>query len=331
MTRSVADNGRPRVSIGLPVYNGENYLRQGIESLLGQTYTDFELIIADNASTDSTEEICRGYAGDDPRVRYFRHESNRGASYNFNYVVHQARGRYFKWHAHDDACLPEYLERCVGVLDEAPETTILSQCRSVLINERGEHYAQYGQETRDIAADRPHDRLSRLVAELRLCTYVFGLIRTEALRDTRLIDSFVSADVVLLVELALRGKFVMVQDFFQLRRVHPESSRLKNTSPRDLRQWFDPKGRGRLPLHPRVRYGVECLRSIWRAPLSVGERARCYGTFASSVMRRRMQAESTVREEAKPRSPSGSAAPGRASEGRRSGDAMAAETTGRGG
>lgn len=306
MSRSVVEKGRPRVSIGLPVYNGENYLRQGLESLLGQTYTDFELIIADNASTDSTEEICRGYAGDDPRIRYFRHESNRGASYNFNYVVHQARGRYFKWHAHDDACLPEYLERCVGVLDEAPETTVLCQCRSVLINDHGEHYAHYGQETRDIAADRPHDRLRQLVEELRLCTYVFGLIRTEALRGTRMIDSFVSADVVLLVELALRGKFVMAQDFLQLRRVHPESSRLKNTSPRDLREWFDPNSRFRLPLHPRMRYGLECLRSIWRAPLSVGERARCYATFVRSATRRRMRAEGGTREQAERNAAEGS-------------------------
>ena len=92
----------PRVTIGLPVYNGENYLAEAIDSILGQTFTDFELIISDNASTDRTEEICRRYAAEDDRIRYFRHDRNRGASPNYNFTVEKARGEYFKWAAHDD-------------------------------------------------------------------------------------------------------------------------------------------------------------------------------------------------------------------------------------
>ena len=92
----------PRLSIGLPVYNGEKYITDSIEALLGQSYTDFELIISDNASTDSTGDICRRYEKEDSRVRYFRQPQNIGLAPNHNFVVHEARGELFKWAANDD-------------------------------------------------------------------------------------------------------------------------------------------------------------------------------------------------------------------------------------
>src|SRR4051794_3298661 len=92
----------PKLSIGLPVYNGENFLAHAVDSILAQDFRDFELIISDNASTDRTAEICRGYAESDPRVRYVRFETNQGGSRNFCYVFELARGEYFKWAAHDD-------------------------------------------------------------------------------------------------------------------------------------------------------------------------------------------------------------------------------------
>ena len=100
---------RPRVSIGLPVYNGENFLEFALDSILGQTFQDFELIISDNASTDATESICRRYAAKDSRIRYYRNPNNQGAAQNYNRVFALARGEYFKWAAHDDVCKPNYL------------------------------------------------------------------------------------------------------------------------------------------------------------------------------------------------------------------------------
>ena len=99
----------PRVSIGLPVYNGELFLENALDSILSQTYSDFELIISDNASDDKTEEICRSYAARDKRVRYSRNAHNLGAAPNYNRVYHLARGRYFKWASHDDVLAPEFL------------------------------------------------------------------------------------------------------------------------------------------------------------------------------------------------------------------------------
>ncbi len=103
----------PKVSIGMPVYNGEEFIREALDSLLAQTFTDFELIISDNASTDGTEAICREYTSKDHRVRYIRQAKNLGAGGNFQFVLYEAVGEYFMWAAYDDLrskdCLEYYL------------------------------------------------------------------------------------------------------------------------------------------------------------------------------------------------------------------------------
>jgi glycosyltransferase involved in cell wall biosynthesis len=101
----------PRLSIGMPVYNGEAYIREAIESLLAQTFTDFELVISDNASTDATPAICRTYADQDSRVRYLRQSSNLGAAQNFRFVLQAAReSEYFMWAACDDTWSKNWIE-----------------------------------------------------------------------------------------------------------------------------------------------------------------------------------------------------------------------------
>ena len=110
----------PRVSIGLPVYNGERFLVQAIESVLAQTFEDFELIVCDNASTDASGAIAQTYVERDSRVRYFRNASNLGAARNFNRTFELSRGEYFKWLAADDLIAPTYLERCLAALGPRP-------------------------------------------------------------------------------------------------------------------------------------------------------------------------------------------------------------------
>ena len=111
---------KPSVSIGLPVYNGEPFVERAINAVLAQTYSDFELVISDNGSTDRTEEICREFAGRDARVKYVRAERNQGAIWNFNRVFELSQGEYFKWAAADDVFLPTFLEKCAQVLDDNP-------------------------------------------------------------------------------------------------------------------------------------------------------------------------------------------------------------------
>lgn len=102
-------NRNPAVSIGMPVYNGAQYIREAIDSLLSQTFTDFELIISDNASTDDTQSICTEYARRDPRVRYFRQAKNKGAVANFGFVLDCAKAQLFMWAAYDDLWAPNFL------------------------------------------------------------------------------------------------------------------------------------------------------------------------------------------------------------------------------
>src|ERR671915_430558 len=97
---------KPLVSIGLPVYNGANYLRKAVETILEQSYESLELIISDNASTDDTADICRDLSARDARIRVSRNAQNVGAARNYNIVFNAARGKYFKWAAHDDVLAP---------------------------------------------------------------------------------------------------------------------------------------------------------------------------------------------------------------------------------
>jgi len=116
----------PRVTLGMPVYNGENFIREALDSLVAQTFTDFEVIISDNASTDKTEQICRSYADRDRRIKYIRQEINKGGFFNFNYLLNSASGEYFTWVAHDDFLDQNFLKEMVAHLDQYPDVAICS-------------------------------------------------------------------------------------------------------------------------------------------------------------------------------------------------------------
>lgn len=245
MTNDTSRISPPRVSIGLPIYNGAKYMREALESLLAQTYEDFELIISDNASTDETQAICEEYARYDGRVRYDRLPENVGAAGNYNRILPMARGEYFKWAAHDDNCHPDFLATCLETLDSDP-SVVLAYTASRVIDGEGSAMRDYS-DGLDLPQDTPH---ARLVAYLRtnfmrkkgLCNPIFGLIRTEPLRRTRLIQDFLSSDRSLLGHLALMGKFVERPEVLFDRRVHAQISTLADTSFTARRAWFATSG-----------------------------------------------------------------------------------------
>lgn len=115
---------RPRVSIGLPVYNGDRHLREALGSLLSQSFIDFEIVLSDNASSDGTEMICRDYAERDSRIRYFRQDENIGATANFNFVLNESSSDYFMWAAHDDVWESDFLAEMVAILDARVDVEI---------------------------------------------------------------------------------------------------------------------------------------------------------------------------------------------------------------
>lgn len=269
----------PRVSVGLPVYNRERFVGQAIESILAQTFSDFELIICDNASTDRTGAICQAYAEKDARIRYYRNETNIGAAKNFNCAFRLSSGEYFKWIASDDICAPTFLERCVEVLDRDPGA-VLAYPRAKCIDESGQIVKQYVHFIRykPLPAD-PVARFRRLVGGSEFeqnpgigPVYIFGVIRSSALRKTRLIGSHLDADVNLIVELALLGRFVEVPEYLSFLRRLPE----KSLPARDFwhalemqQAFFDPsiKSKPALWLSSKRRR-LEYVISVLRAPLS---------------------------------------------------------------
>jgi glycosyltransferase involved in cell wall biosynthesis len=210
----------PCVSVGVPVLNGEAYLDGALGSLLAQDFPDFEVIVCDNASTDRTAAIVAAWAAKDPRVRVFRNETNIGPESNFNRVFTLARGRYFRWAAHDDLVAPEYLRRCVAALEASPDA-VLANSTAQIIDAHGDIIGFYdggvaGAESPDTAV-----RFAALVLSRHLCTDLFGLIRTAALRKTRLHGTYFGSDRALLAELSLLGRFVhLPMPLFQ-NREHP--------------------------------------------------------------------------------------------------------------
>jgi len=262
-----------RVSIGLPVYNGENYIEEALHSILAQTYTDFELIISDNASTDRTPGICQAYAAKDRRIRYHRNKENLGGPANYNRTFGLSRGEYFKWAAHDDVLAPDFLRQCVEALDDHPEV-VLCHPRSRIIDEDSEVIEDYGVH---LGTDSPHPyvRFRDLIWVRHWCLQFFGLIRRSALEATRLHGNYASADRVLLIELALRGPFHEVAEYLFFSRRH---GRQGSQAARDLHAyaaWFDSSKTEKLAF-PASKLALEHFRAVRDAPLGPSERARCY-------------------------------------------------------
>ena len=125
------------VSVCLPVYNGERFLAQAIESVLKQSYADFELLIIDDCSTDSSAEIIQHFKSVDGRVRYLKNECNLGLFENYNECMKQASGQYIKLFAQDDIFDPTVLERMVNVFETKPEVALVT-CAKQWVNEAGE-------------------------------------------------------------------------------------------------------------------------------------------------------------------------------------------------
>lgn len=275
-----------KVSLGVPVYNGARFLATSLESLVAQTFDDLEIFISDNGSTDETPEIARDFATRDARVAYFRSDANRGASWNYRNVVERTSGEYFKWATHDDLLAPTYLERCVEALDSASPDVALVYPRTLIIDEDGAVVREY-EDRLDIRASTPHERLADLVRHIVMSNASFGLIRRSTLERTRLLDTFPSADYVMMFELAILGQFWELDEFLFMRREHPAMSRAANPSTAEAAEWFLPgSSKGRRYMVESWRLFVEHLRSIHRLPLDSRERLRCYTTFLGAWARR---------------------------------------------
>jgi glycosyltransferase involved in cell wall biosynthesis len=279
----------PLLSIGLFVYNGERYLEETLDSILNQTFTDFELIISDNASTDRTGEIAQAYAERDGRIRYYRSEKNMGAGWNVRRVYELATAKYFKQAAADDLLEPDFLRRCVEIL-ERDSGCVVAYARTKEVDENGTFIKNYIMPMKTDSDDPVARFRGIMMAGGGMCYQIFGVMRMSALRQIPPQGSYVNADGVLLARMALLGRFYEIPEHLFISRRHSGQSAatlpVRVQQPRRFRltnrystlpcpEWWDP-AKARTLTFPEFRRLREYFLSIYRAPLGAGPKLRCY-------------------------------------------------------
>jgi glycosyltransferase involved in cell wall biosynthesis len=270
--------------MGLPVYNGEDFVADAIECALSQTVTDWELIISDNASTDHTVSICREYAGRDRRIQVHESARNMGVSPNYNRVFRLSRGRYYKWITHDDLFGPEFVESCLHELEQDdravlvfPKLVYVDADRRVL-----------RRQTSDLSIPGPDagSRVSQLMRLEARSTDIFwsqfGLIRRSVLAETGLMGLYNGDDQVLLLEIALRGTFKQVEKDLFFRREHPAASTLRGGWTATERAAFVNADDGRTLVFPYCRMLKEHLAVIRNSSIPFRAKTQC----AAAVLKR---------------------------------------------
>lgn len=278
----------PRVSIGLPVYNGVDYVGQSLDALLGQSFEDLEVVVSSNASTDGTDDLVRDYAARDPRVRFERLSTNLGAAANHDVVLRRARGELFKWASADDLYATDLVEQCVRLLDDHPDA-VLAHSWTAAVDESGA-VVQAHEYPLLTNSRRPSRRFRSMLRDgdhmpgaIRSDDF-YGLVRADVLRRVRPHDSFYRADHVFVSELVLQGRFVQVPDWLYFRRHH--GGRLSHDEA-TVRSWcasLDPRRADRLR-NPTARLVGEMftgyLGAVQRSPISAAEKRACVGHLAS--------------------------------------------------
>ena len=242
----------PLVTIGVPVYNGADYLTLAIDSLLAQTYRNVELLISDNASTDGSSEVCAAYAQRDARVRYIRQAHNIGGVENHNFVVEQARGEFFMWGSSDDLWEPSYVQRCAQVLIEDPKV-VLAYSINTKIDENGQSIGAYPQalqlDTDDVVA-----RFGQLTQIDNPIEPFYGLMRRSALQASARLPLHPGFDRFVLAELGLKGRFRQLPEPLYIRRIHGNQSTKAYRSLRSRYRWVNPANKDRRFVWPHFAY-----------------------------------------------------------------------------
>lgn len=248
----------PLVSVGLPIRNEEEYLAETLDGLLAQDYSNFEIVISDNASTDRTHEICLWYAARDPRISYHRQEHNNGAPENFNETFRRSSGEYFTWASGHDRRAPSAIRSCVEVL-EARREVILCYPHTLLRTYSGEtvEVTDDHLETTSLGAAR---RLDVTIRDLGRCNAFHGVIRSSALRRTRLCRPCLGPDNVLLSELSVLGPVHQIESRLFIRTENRPAESAGSAAAR----WFVMLGiSSRGTKRPYSRMVWEHLAGVW--------------------------------------------------------------------
>jgi glycosyltransferase involved in cell wall biosynthesis len=287
----------------MPVYNAAGFISRTLDSVLGQTFDDLEVVVIDNASTDETPDIVRRIAAGDPRVRYERNDRNIGIPRNFERAYRRSRGTYFKWHAHDDLLAPTFLERCVEVLDTDPRTVLVAPLarpiepdgaplafdasRNVFVTSYGEALPPANVD-HDLGSDRPVDRFRSVLFDLTgpaKARWLFGVARSDRLAQTGSIEPYVGAEGVLLARLCLMGRFYEIPEELFLRVYHPGHAGWHGGRRADwvrMARRYAPDRR--VVLFPRASQIPGYARAIAGADIGLSEKLRCSAVLATKIV-----------------------------------------------
>jgi glycosyltransferase involved in cell wall biosynthesis len=251
--------------MGMPVYNGEKYLEKTLDSVLAQTFKDFELVISDNGSSDRTQAICERYAGIDPRVKYHRNPRNIGIAPNFNRAHELSSGEYFKWTDYDDLLAPEFLAKCVEILDKYPNVACAFP-KTRLIDQNDDPIRDF-EPPDDASSPQAHRRFKSLILDPdHIVSQASGLMRREQVGETVMHGSYPCSDEVFLAHLALLG------DFYEIPK---QSTKGLLASERARVRFFDTSLEGKVVLIKWL-YFKNCIHAIGHSPLSPYQKFRCY-------------------------------------------------------
>ena len=255
-----------QLTVGMPVYNGERYLQAALDGIRAQTFGDFEVVIADNASTDGTRDIAEAVVAEDSRFRYVRRPENIGLVGNWNNVFNDTGGEFFHWHAGDDVAAPEFYAACVALLTARPDAAaaVSDIC---LIDSSG---AEIRPSDETIVTDHPDTarRFTELASFGHFCQFSYGVYRREMMARTRLmLPFFWSGDRLFLAELALQGP--LLRDARRLYYVRLHGERVTSGGRADFYAGLASPQRG-----TTLRYTKELFRAIDHAQLSAAENKR---------------------------------------------------------
>jgi len=288
----------PEVCIGIPVYNGEKYVRATIESALAQDFSDLEVVISDNASTDGTAEICREFAARDPRVRYVHHTEHVGVADSFSRTFSLARSPYFKWAAADDVSHPTFVRKALAVLEEHPGA-VCCYSEAAVVDSEGRRVRD-DDFMLDLSVPSPGLRFARVVfapIKRHAGHEQYGLLRSEAVRRAGAMSTHVYGDRVLLVRLALQGPMLRIPEVLFFNRDHDgrsqrdgarptrpgsEISRYIGVGPWPPSEFWNPARKGRI-VFPDFDLAGQYVKAAVEADLPAAERAKALASIAAMV------------------------------------------------
>lgn len=261
------------LTIGVPAYNAAATLPATLDSILAQSYVDFTVLVADNASTDETSDILSDYASRDERVQVIRHEENLGGAANFSCLPGLAESPFFKWQAADDLIGPTMVERGLEVMDHHPDV-VLAYGKTVMIGEDGQYWRRH-EDNLHLMHDSAAARLSAFVKRQWLCNAQFGVLRREAIVKTSLLQPQPSSDLTMLAQLAMQGKFWEIPQWLFFRRMAADSMGLGDLSDEAKAAWLDPRNL-RIEKNPQMRVFLDTNKAIARAQMPVADKARAF-------------------------------------------------------